>query len=231
MNSLRKHHIPALAILAGSALLAIAASGAAAQALGPTLTSPTTPEKALNADGFIQRWLLLEPVGANGLTDSIVQTAVKKAYFPNQFTVIPHDGDKVTVGDKELTWRAVETRGYNINLFHFARALGKPTSDVLFWAFVVVNCPREMRDVRLAIGSNAASVWWVNGQEVISIYGDRQTVIDDGVSKRLTLKKGQNIVRAAVINGGGATDFCARFLDAEDKPLKAFTVSVGEVRK
>ena len=84
-----------------------------------------------------------------------------------------------------------------------------------------------MRGVRLAIGSNAASVWWVNGQEVIGIYGDRQTVIDDGVSKRLTLKKGPNIVRAAIVNGGGATDFCARFLDADDKPLKGFTVSVG----
>jgi hypothetical protein len=42
-----------------------------------------------------------------------------------------------------------------------------------------------------------------------------QTVIDDGVSKRLTLNKGTNIVHAAIVNGGGATDFCARFLDAE----------------
>jgi hypothetical protein len=78
--------------------------------------------------------------------------------------------------------------------------------------------------VRLAIGSNAASVWWVNGQEVIAIYGDRQTVIDDGVSKRLTLKKGRNVVRAAIVNGGGATDFCARLLDAENRPLQAFTI-------
>ena len=88
-----------------------------------------------------------------------------------------------------------------------------------------------MRGVRLAIGSNAASVWWVNGKEVIGVYGDRQTVIDDGVSKRLTLNKGPNIVRAAIVNGGGATDFCARFLDASDKPLKGFTVSVGNSAK
>jgi len=27
--------------------------------------------------------------------------------------------------------------------------------------------------VRLAIGSNAASVWWISGKEVIGIYGDR----------------------------------------------------------
>jgi hypothetical protein len=43
-----------------------------------------------------------------------------------------------------------------------------------------LNCPREMPDVRLAIGPNAASVWSVNGERVIGIYGDRQTVIDDG---------------------------------------------------
>jgi hypothetical protein len=88
----------------------------------------------------------------------------------------------------------------------------------------VVNAPQEMAGVRLAIGSNAASVWWVNGQEVIGIYGDRQTVIDDGVSKRLTLQRGPNIIRAAIVNGGGATDFCARFLDAEDRPLKTISV-------
>ena len=105
--------------------------------------------------------------------------------------------------------------------------MGKPTSDVLFWVVTVVNCPREMPNVRLAIGSNAASVWWVNGKEVIGIYGDRQTVVDDGVSRKLTLKKGSNIVRAAVVNAGGATDFCARFLDENDKPLKGYTISLS----
>jgi hypothetical protein len=219
--------------LAVWAILAVAAADCrAADPVPPsTLTKPATPQKAPGLDGFIQRWLLLEPIGVTGLTESAVQAAIKKEYFPDQFTVIPHDGDKVTVGDAQLTWHAVDTKNYNVNLYHFAHALGKPTSDVLFWAVTIVNCPREMRDVRLAIGSNAASVWWVNGKEVIGIYGDRQTVIDDGVSKRLTLNKGPNIVRAAVINGGGATDFCARFLDAEDKPLKGFTVSLVETTK
>src|ERR1044072_1655455 len=195
------------------ALLALAAvTNIMAQIPASTLTKPASPEKASNAEGFIQRWLLLEPIGANGLTDSAVQAAVKKEYFPDQFTVIPRDGEKVNVGGAELTWHAVDTANYNVNLFHFARAQGKKTSDVLFWAVTVINCRREMRDVRLSIGSNAASVWWVNGKEVIGIYGDRQSVIDDGVSKRLTLNKGQNFIRAAVVNGGGATDFCARFL-------------------
>lgn len=194
-----------------------------------TLTKPATPTKAPNADGFIQRWLLLEPIAATGVTDNAVQTLVKKDLFPNQFAVVPKDGDKVSVGNNQLTWHALDTLNYNINLFHFARAQNKKTSDVLFWAVTIINSPREMKDVRLAIGSNAASVWWVNGKEVIGIYGDRQAVIDDGVSKRLILNKGQNIIRAAIVNGGGATDFCARLLDADDKPLKDFTVSLGEV--
>jgi hypothetical protein len=211
-------------------LLAIGAV-AAAQVAPVTLMRPATPDKAPAPDGFIQRWLVLEPIPANGLTDSAVQSIVKKEYFPNQFTLIPHDGDKVTVGDAQLTWHAEDTKLYNVNLYHFARALDKPTSNVLFWAVTLVNCPREMPGVRLAIGSNAASVWWVNGQEVIGIYGDRQTVIDDGVSRRLTLKKGQNIIRAAIVNGGGATDFCARFLDQDDKPIKGYRVTLNEVRQ
>jgi len=53
---------------------------------------------------------------------------------------------------------------------------------------------------------------------------DRQAVIDDGVSRRLTLKKGANVIRAAILNAGGATDFCARFLASEGKPLPGFSV-------
>ena len=219
-----KHPIPAL-------LAIVVLSSVAAELPAPTLTRPASREKVPDKDGFIQRWLLLDPIPANGLTDGVVQAAVKKEYFPNQFTVVPRDGDKVTVGDAELTWSALDTKNYNVNLYHFAWERDKKTSNVLFWAVTTIDCPREMANVRLAIGSNAASVWWVNGKEVIGIYGDRQTVIDDGVSRRLTLRKGPNLVRAAIVNGGGATDFCARFLDSDDKPVKGFTVSVGDLRK
>jgi hypothetical protein len=211
-------------------LLQISFENVVAQTAPVTLTRPTTPNEVPNGDGFIKRWFILEPIAANGLTDSAVQMSVTKEQFPGQITVIPHDGDKVNVSGAELRWHAVHTLNYNVNLFHFARAQGKKTSDVLFWVVTVINCPLEMRDVRLSIGSNAASVWWVNGKEVIGIYGDRQTVIDDGVSKRLTLKKGQNIIRAAIVNGGGATDFCARLLDARDKPVRNITVSLGEIK-
>jgi len=190
------------------------------------LSPPKTAELKPGPDGFIRRWLVLEPIAATGLTDSIVQAAVRKGPFVNEPSAIPRDEEKVNVESAQLTWHALDTSNYNLNLFHFARSLDKNTSNVLFWVVTVVHAPREMRDLRLAIGSNAASVWWVNGQEAIGIYGDRQTGIDDGVSKRLTLKKGPNVIRAAVVNGGGATDFCARILDASDKPLTDIVVNL-----
>ena len=191
-----------------------------------TLTRPATPAKPTAADGFIQRWLLLEPIRVPGqLTEAAVRSAVEKD-FPVTATPLPKDGDALKVGDNELKWHAVDTTNYNVNLYHFAYALNKPTSNVLFWAVTVVNAPREMSGVRLAIGSNAASVWWVNGTEAAALYNDRQTVVDDAVSRRLTLKQGANVIRAAIVNAGGATDFCARFLDTNDQPIKTLTATL-----
>ncbi len=205
------------------------AQNAAARPAAPSLVRPTTPAKSPDADGFLQRWLILEPFPVSGqLTESAVQTAVRTQDFPDQLAAISHDGETLTVGATQLAWHAVDTVGYNVNLYHFAYALNKPTSNVLFWAVTVVNAPRDLSGVRLAIGSNAASVWWVNGTEVIGIYNERQTVIDDGVSKRLMLKKGRNVIRGAIVNAGGHTDFCARFLDDEDRPLKGITVNLAD---
>lgn len=230
MTTLQKLLLSATAILAGTASFAIAAESAKpARAPASSLSAPNSATKAPSPQGFLQRWLILEPIATNMLlSERAVKATINTSYFANQLTVIPRDGDKVNVRGTDLTWHALDTKNYNVNLYHFAYALDKPTSYVLFWAVTIVNCPEEMKDVRLAIGSNAGSIWWVNGQEVIGIYGDRQTVIDDGVSKRITLKKGPNVVRCAVVNGGGATDFCARFLDRDDKPVRDITLSLGE---
>jgi hypothetical protein len=138
------------------------------------------------------------------------------------------DGAKTTVNGADYAWHALDTANYNLNLYHFAWALSRPTSNVLFWVETTVDAPREMTNVRLAIGSNAASRWWLNGDAVIALNDDRQSVIDDGVSHRVTLRQGRNVIRAAIINGGGATDFCARFLDESGKPIVGLNMSLQD---
>ena len=205
-------------------------AGVAAQGVPvvPTIIRPATVTKPAAASGFLQRWLILEPIAVPGqLTDSAVRTTVSREYFPGQLTAVPTNGDTVTMDGKPLQWHAVDTTNYNVNLFHFAAGLKKPTSNVLFWVVTVVRAPQDMPETRLAIGSNAASVWWLNGEQVISLFNDRQTVIDDGVSKRVMLKKGVNVIRAAIVNAGGATDFCARFLDANARPVTGLTIDLA----
>lgn len=232
MSSCRNILVEALALLVGCLSVQQAAAQRGAPRTGPaptTLHAPDSAEKAPDAQGFLPRWLILDPINVgNQQPENASKAAVRVQYFPDQLTVVPHDGDKVTVGNQELTWHAVDTTKYNVNLYHFAYLHNTSSDNALFWAVTIVNCPAEMAGVRLAIGSNASSVWWVNGQEVTGIYGDRQTVIDDGASKRLTLKKGPNVVRCAVINASGATDFCARFLDAQDKPLTNITLTLND---
>lgn len=142
----------AVAVLSMSGLRGRTAEGIAS---APTLKRSTSVESPPSSDGFIQRWWILEPIPASGLTDGAVQALVKKEHFPDQLTLLPKNGAKVISAGAELTWHAVESTEYNVNLFHFARAQGKPTSNVLFWAVTVLHCPEEVKDVRLAIGSNA----------------------------------------------------------------------------
>jgi hypothetical protein len=201
------------------------------RSIAPFFITATLSKKAPDADGFIQRWLLLEPINKSirsnvVFTNNYLKKEFETDYFPNQFTVIPKDGDRVKVGEQELLWHALESPTFNVKLFRLAYGLKKQTYAVLFWAVTVVNSPREIKNVRLAVGSNGGSMWWVNGKEALTLDGDRRMVMDDGASTQFTLSKGKNIIRGAVINGPGLSDFCVRLLDENGKPVKDLTISL-----
>ena len=207
-----------------------------------------------DANGFIRRWMLLEPIDYNVrsntiLTESYLNENLNKQYFKGQFDdkKLPRDGEKVTatgitqaggprdtrmqtgpVQTKEvkqtLRWHALESESYNVKVFRFAEANGCQPYNSLFWGVTVIDCPEEMTDVRLAIGSNGASMWWLNGERVLTLDGDRRMVEDDCVSQRLTLKKGRNVLRFALVNGPGLSDLCARFIDEQGKPVTGYTL-------
>ena len=203
----------------------------APRTIAPYFTPATALPKAPDAEGFLQRWLLLEPINKPNrtntvFTDSYLRSAFTTESFPGQLTVVPHDKDKVTVADQELAWHAVDSTGFNVKLFRFAYGLNKPVYGVLFWAVTVVNSPREMTNVRMAVGSNSGSMWWLNDKEAVLLSGDRRMVMDDCISPRLTLIKGRNVIRGAVINGPGLSDFCVRFIDDNGRPIRDLTLSL-----
>ncbi len=197
--------------------------------LDPYFTSPTSPVASPNADGFVGRWLILEPIEKPNrsntvFTDSYLRDAFNTEYFPNQFTIFPKDGKKEKVGKQTLKWHSLDSQLFNVKLFRFATGLEKPYYGVLFWVVTAIDCEEDIPDVRMSVGSNSASMWWLNGEEAVLLSGDRRMVMDDCMSRRLTLKKGRNIIRGAIINGPGMSDFCLRFLNQDGTLVINFTI-------
>lgn len=230
MNIFHRKSLLAACIAAMMGLHGYAQKNEASPRLSDYFSPATTNTMSPDSEGFIQRWLLLEPIykpnrSNTVFTDSYIREAFATEYFPNQFTVLPKDGDKVKVGKQKLTWHALDSKLFNVKLFRFASGLKKQVYGVLFWAVTVIECPEDMENIRMSVGSNSASMWWLNGEEAAILSGDRRMVKDDCLSRRLTLKKGKNIIRGAIINGPGMSDFCVRFLNENGTPVNNITIS------
>lgn len=195
----------------------------------PSDTSSLRPDD----NGFIRRWLLLDPIDKPNrsntvFTDSYLKEQFQKEYFAGQFTDVPKPGKQEKVEKQTLTWHGLDSERFNVKLFRFADLNQKQTYGVMFWCVTVIDCEEDIPNVRLAAGSNGASCWWLNGEEVLLLSGDRRMVEDDGMSSRLTLKKGRNILRCSVINGPGMSDFCVRFIDESGNPVRNYTINIDK---
>lgn len=220
----------AIACGISTAPLPATAKGGPTDGLSPYFTPATTTKATPNPEGFIGRWLMLEPIDKPNrsntvFTDSYLREEFGKQYFSGQMSTLPKAGQKVKVGKQTLKWHALDSKLFNVKLFRFATGLEKQYYGVLFWVVTAIDCEEDIPDVRMSVGSNSASMWWLDGQEAVLLSGDRRMVMDDCTSKRLTLKKGRNIIWGAVINGPGMSDFCLRFLHEDGTPVTNFTIS------
>ena len=81
---------------------------------------PVSPD----SDGFIRRWLILEPIVKPNSTNivftgSYVRDALSRETYPGNFDAVPHPGEKV--GSPEpLVWHALDSKLWDVKLFNFA---------------------------------------------------------------------------------------------------------------
>lgn len=199
-------------------------------AIAPYFSPVSTPQGAPDEDGFIRIWMLLEPIHVpiksnTVFTDSYLRDKFVSIYSPLPMEAMPKEGASVRVGKEKLRWHSLESNLFNVKLFRFATAYGKHPYGVLFWQATVIDSPETVENVRLAVGSNGASMWWLNGEKAVMLSGDRRMVRDDVLSKRLTLRKGRNILVGAVLNGPGMSDFCIRLLNEQGNPITNITIT------
>ena len=186
-----------------------------------TLVAPKAAPSQPDERGFIRRWRMLEPIRQEIRSNVIFTDSWLRNKFAEELAKLTAKSQKPKSRSK---WYTLDSETYNMKLFRFAEQYGKQTYGSLFWCETVIDSPEDIENVRLAVGSNGASMWWLNGVEVLLLEGDRRMVEDDGVSHRLTLKKGRNLLRGAIINGPGLSDMCVRFIDEKGQPVTTLKI-------
>jgi hypothetical protein len=139
--------------------------------------------------------------------------------------VVPKNGETVKIGTQTLKWYALDSKSFNFSLHHFSYGTNNALAGIMFWMVTVIDCPQEIKNVRLAAGINSGGAFWLNGKEILTVPGDKDIIVDNVASPLVTLNKGRNVLRAAVINGQGMCNFVARFLDEKGKPVTGYTLS------
>ncbi|MGE5607655.1 MAG: acetylxylan esterase [Bacillota bacterium] len=185
-----------------------------------TPSGPCKPDD----EGFIRCWVILDPIKLPERAAKHEENAQReffdKEFFPGQRLATPKDGDKVFIEGKECTWHARQSSDYTMSFEDLATDVARS----LFLGVVYITCERDIPNVRLSIGSDDGSLWILNGQEVIRVYEARSIDRDQNSSPMLTLKKGLNILRLAVINGDGPSAACTRFIDKNGAPVRSYTI-------
>lgn len=208
----------------------IAIKGDTTHTLSRHFSNATNIKTPPFSNGFIHRWLVLEPIKKdiarnNIFTDNYLRNTFLSDNYSDNYMAVPKDGEVVKVGNQDLKWYGLDSKTFNFNLFNFSYDINKPKYGLLFWLVTVIDCEEEIQNVRMTAGCNSGGMFWLNGKEVLMLSGDRDMIVDNVVSPSLNLKKGKNIIRGAVINGPGMANFCLRFIDEKGKPVKNISIS------
>lgn len=189
-------------------------------ALAPYFCAPSSEAMQPDEKGFIRRWLLLEPIAHETRTNTVFVDSYVRQYLDTGW----NKGDFKLPQDGKDGWHALDSRLFNVKLYRYAVGTETGRYGMICRVATVIDVPEDIECVRLAAGSNSASMWWIDGEEVLILSGDRRMVMDDGASRRLTLKKGRHILSGSIINGPGMSDFCVRFIDEEGNPVLDYDI-------
>lgn len=167
----------------------------------------------VNKDGYVLRWLVLAPIAFPD-TESGAD-ALNKEQVKEEAKLSPKKGDKVKVGDKELSWKEHLSKD---DVIDFNAILGAQTEDHVGYAVAMIEVEEEMKDVKMRTGSDDQCKVYLNGAEVLKV-ADARALEKDQDTTVVTLKKGINTVVVKVVNEKVDWSFTLRFLGKDDKPI------------
>lgn len=191
--------------------------------LAGAVASGAQDSAGMDGEGFIRTWLVLAPIPAEGEDNGAGEIA--KQQIKDEATMKPKDGDKATIGGKELTWKLHKAADYFVDFGQFVGS--GPTEDVVGYAVAYVNADAEMKGLKLQMGSNDQAKVYLNGKEVLKFEDTRTLEKDQNAAEDVTLNKGLNVVVFKVANQKNNWQGALRFTDKSGAPVKNLKVSTS----
>jgi len=176
------------------------------------LVLPAKKVTFLDAKHFVCNWLLLGPIRFG---ESDFGGNEQNASIDKEFVSKEADLDGTQEAPKGAKWEAKDFSG--AGGIPGEIDLGLPEHAVMY-AVTWVNCPEELNDVKLMVGSDDYIKVWINGK-LMHTYKEtfRGGEADQDVVSGVKLQKGENRVVVKCVNVGGAWNFYLRFADKDDK--------------
>jgi hypothetical protein len=175
----------------------------------------------LDSEGYIRDWVMLAPIalpaGGNA-ADLILKEQVR-----NEAGLKPKEGDKVTINNKELTWRNISAA---TNYFDFNAILKTQNDHAAGFMVTYIECDREIPGVIMAVGSNDEGRIYFNGIDIYA-FTEARPLLLDADKGRVTLKKGVNVIVFKIINEQNSWQGAMRLLDKSGAPVKDLKIKLS----
>lgn len=161
---------------------------------------------------FIRDWLVLAPIPLPAGQSPADAMAAEQV--PNEAQLQPRDGDRFTIGKRELAWKKHRAPEFFLD---FSRVLDKQVDYSIGYAVCYLTAKRECKDLLLKIGSDDQAKVYLNGKEILRSARPRALTADEDVIK-VDLRQGTNVLVLMVINETLDWSACARLTEADGQP-------------
>ena len=189
-----------------------------AKAATSELLLPTAAASSfLSEKSFVTDWLVLGPFEFKD-TDfggDQQQAATDKEFMPNEGGL---DGRQPA--PTGTSWKALRFKGDagigQVNLDKLYNQIEHAAAYAVAW----IDCPRDVKDAKLYVGSDDYLKVWINGKLIHTYKTERRaSAADQDVVPGLALKKGLNRVVVKCVDVVFDWDFYFRLTDAAGKPM------------
>lgn len=183
------------------------------------LEFPPADTQELTDQHFVMNWLLLGPFtfGPEDFGGAQQQAAADKEFMPDEACL-----NGTQTPPAPIAWAESQ------QIFTSPNGDGRVVLDKVYrntdhaavYAVAWVNCPHEIADAKLLVGSDDYLTVWVNGEMVFS-YNVRRRVgaPDQDLIERITLKKGYNRIVVKCVDVIRGWNFYLRLTDKDFKAI------------